>query len=140
MTRSQFETVLCAHKVWLRSSGREGKRADFSFMDLRGAPLDDIDLTRVIMIGTNLQGATLNNTLLRGAFMPFTNLAGASMNNTDFTHARLMSANLRNADLRTSKLVGADLQGALTEGARLPDNSANARLNMIAIEIIVIRR
>ncbi|KAJ9430495.1 pentapeptide repeat-containing protein [Enterobacter sp. Sphag1F] len=140
MNLSQLEIILRAHKIWVRSEGQKGKRADLSFMDLRGAPLDNADLTRAIMIGANLQGASLNNTLLCRAFMPFADLSGTTLLNTDFSHAKLMAANLRDADMRTARLEGADLQGAMTGGTRLPDSSTKASLKMVVIEILVIRR
>src|SRR6266568_1968505 len=92
-----LEIILEQHRDWVKSSGRAGRQADLSRVNLDGADLTD----------TNLQGALLNETVLKGADLLLTDLQGAS----------LLQANLQGANLLGARLREANLQGALLEGA-----------------------
>ncbi len=92
-----LEIILEQHRDWVKSSGRTGRQADLSRVNLDGADLTD----------TNLQGALLNETVLKGADLLLTDLQGAS----------LLQANLQGANLLGARLREANLQGALLEGA-----------------------
>jgi uncharacterized protein YjbI with pentapeptide repeats len=93
----EFAEVLDQHKLWVESSGEEGKRADLSGVNLANA-----DLT-----GVNLQNALLDKAKLHGADLSMANLRGAS----------LVRADLRDATLLGTELHGANLMGATVYGA-----------------------
>jgi uncharacterized protein YjbI with pentapeptide repeats len=86
--------ALDQHRLWVESSGAQGKCADLS-----GAKLLEADLT-----GANLQGAQLQKANLRGA---------------DLSMANLRGANLVEADLRETNLLGTEFSGANMMGANL---------------------
>jgi uncharacterized protein YjbI with pentapeptide repeats len=75
-----------------------------SFVDFRGANLEQTDLTYGELAGSNLGGA---------------DLAGADARDADLTRADLKGANLSGARLGAASLVEADLHGADLEGADL---------------------
>ena len=86
--------ALDQHRLWVESSGAQGKCAD-----LCGANLAEADLT-----GANLQGAQMQKANLRGA---------------DLSMANLRNANLVEADLRETNLLGTEFSGANMMGANL---------------------
>ncbi|MFD3474005.1 pentapeptide repeat-containing protein [Streptomyces sp. NPDC058695] len=99
--------------------------------NFEGADLDEADLTKARLPGTNLNRASLSGTELGYASMPGVKLRGASMSGTvlkgaDLNHADLTNAYLRNADLTGANLTGAnltgaDLTGAILTGAKVED-------------------
>ena len=68
MTKEELALILDKHKKWLNDDP-DGKRADLSGADLRGASLSDADLS-----GANLRRADLSDADLSGA-----NLSGANL-------------------------------------------------------------
>ena len=84
MEQAKLNKILEEHKLWLKTNGEEGKRADLSDANLRNA---------------NLRNADLRNANLRNA-----NLSNANLRNADLRNADLRNANLRNADLRNADL------------------------------------
>ena len=140
MNPAQLGTALRAHKIWLNSGGQRSKRADLSFLDLRGASLNGADLPRALFIGTNLRETSLNRAVLRGAFMPLCNLSGASLHDADLSDAKLMGAILCNTDMRSTGLEGADLSGAMLEGALLPEQPDQGKSRLMIVEVILIKR
>ena len=64
-----LEVILEQHGDWVKSSGRTGRQADLSRLNLEGADLSD----------TNLQNALLNETVLKGADLLLTDLQCASL-------------------------------------------------------------
>ena len=89
MNKAKLDKILDNHKLWLRSKGVKGERAD-----LRGANLECADL----------RGANLECADLRGANLECADLRGADLRGAD-----LRGANLRGADLRGANLRGANL-------------------------------
>jgi uncharacterized protein YjbI with pentapeptide repeats len=87
-----LKDVLTAHSAWLRSEGKEGRRAE-----LRGALLQEADLHDVDLREADLQGAKLSV-----ADLMRTNLSRANLQGVDFWMA----------DMKDTNLVGALLQGA----------------------------
>src|SRR5438309_10044922 len=63
------DIILEQHREWVKSSGRTGRQADLSRLNLEGADLTD----------TNLQGARRNGAVLRGADVRLTDLQGATL-------------------------------------------------------------
>ena len=63
----QLEEILEAHRKWVKSKGRQGKRADLGGANLRGALLFAADLHGANLHGADLRGANLRGANLRGA-------------------------------------------------------------------------
>ena len=117
-----LEIVLEQHGDWVKSSGRAGRQADLSRLNLEGA-----DLT-----GTNLQNALLNETVLKGADLLLSDLQGASLLQANLEGANLLGARLREANLQGARLEGvtgllaAELAGTNLTFAKLPAEVATA--------------
>ena len=111
MTKKQLEEILNEHKLWLNSSQQMGKRADFSYMDLKGVNLE----------GADLKGANLEYANLRGAYLGGADLEDANLNYAILIGAKLGYANLRGADLKGANLEGVDLIGVNLKGSNLED-------------------
>ena len=92
MTQVELDRKLKQHRLWLETSGAEGKCVDLQNTNLRGAYLEWANLRRANLRRANLQCAYLFRANLRGA---------------DLRGADLRGANLKYTDLR-----GADLKGA----------------------------
>jgi len=87
-------------------------------VDLRGAELNELNLSRTCFAHSNLEGASLLETKLVGATMSDTILRY-----TDLTRADLRGANLTNADLTGAQLNGTVLLGANLTNAQLADTT-----------------
>ncbi|MFB3073763.1 MAG: pentapeptide repeat-containing protein [Candidatus Methylomirabilales bacterium] len=92
MPEEELQKILEAHRKWVESEGKEGKKADLARANLRGAHLFE----------ANLQGASLNEANLQNAFLLDADLEGAN----------LAEANLEGADLLGAQLKGVNLQSA----------------------------
>ena len=84
---------LALHKIWLKSDGQQGSRADLSDGKFVGAALCSMNFER------------------------------ADLRRADFSNADLRNANFRNADLSEAVFASADLRGADFSGADLTDIS-----------------
>ena len=94
VSRSQpLADVLARHKIWLKSRGAHGCRAN--------------------LVGENLAGAGLCGL----------NFASADLRRADLRGADLRNANLRNAELQGAMFDGTDLRGTDARGAHLSDSS-----------------
>jgi uncharacterized protein YjbI with pentapeptide repeats len=89
MEQSELKETLEQHKLWIKTNGAKGQRAN--------------------LCGANLTGAKLQGAKLTGADFRYVDLRGAD----------LTGANLHGVDLRGADLTGADLTGAYLEGAYL---------------------
>lgn len=87
--------------------------------DLTRAVLVDTDLTLAHLAHACLTEAILQGSDMRGACLTHANLGGAVLVDTDLTHAKLANANLAGAFLVGSKLIKADLSSATITGAYL---------------------
>ena len=83
-------------------------------VDVSGAFLQDIDLSRANLLRANFRAADVRGGNLNGAQMQYVDLASAN-----FRDANLRNANLRNATLQDADLTGANLGEADLEGANL---------------------
>lgn len=92
-------------------------------VDLRGAELNELNLSRTCFAHSNLEGASLVETKLIGA-----TLSDIILRNTNLT-----GADLRGADLTGADLTGAHLDGTILLGANL----TNARLHDITLRAVV---
>ena len=92
--------------------------------NLRGAGLEEADLTRAYLTranleGADLEGADLYRADLEGADLEGADLYRANLTEATLTRADLYRANLTEATLTRAYLEGADLEGANLEGANL---------------------
>ncbi len=101
------------------------KRRDFSWVDLRGAILNQAQLHRV-----NFYQAKLTGAKLEGADLSHANLRGASLDEAVLQAACLQGTQLIKASLNAAQLNGADLTGADLTGAQLTNaNLSHANLS-----------
>lgn len=106
---SEFETALPpelrrivhAHRLWLRTDGLRGSRAELQDRDLR-----DQDLAGVELSGADLTGADLR---------------GARLDRSRFRLAVLRGAHLDGASIQAACFDGADLGQAVFDRARVAD-------------------
>src|SRR5215472_4898910 len=84
LSPGEVEQRLAAHRLYLQTDRRQGRRANFSSTDLSGLDFSGLNLRRIKM----------DRALLRGA---------------DFTRARLEKANMIGANMLQARLDGADL-------------------------------
>jgi len=97
MDQAELDRKLKQHRLWLETSGAEGKCVDLQNTNLRGAYLEWANLRRANLRRANLQCAYL-------------------------FRANLMDADLRGADLRGANLKYTDLRGADLKGAKFDIN------------------
>jgi quinoprotein relay system zinc metallohydrolase 2 len=96
--------------------------ADLSGANLRGAKMgadmknQPMGLMRARMAKTKLRGAHLENADLSRAFMEFADLSGANLRNVSFFGAEAAGVNFSEADM-----TGVDFSGADVRGARFND-------------------
>ena len=93
MEQARLDKILDNHKLWLKTGGAEGERADLRYAVLRYANLSYADLSYA-----DLRYADLSSAVLR-----YANLSYA-----DLRYANLSSANLSYADLRSADLDYSD--------------------------------
>ncbi len=96
--RSEFDRRMEEHAKWLRDN-KEGKRADFSDVDLSEMNLSGMDFSHAEMTGVNLR-----NSNLAGANLSHENLWGSYMHNTDLTGAVIDGTTFYDVNLTLSKL------------------------------------
>jgi hypothetical protein len=117
----------------LATCGRPVLPGEAAPRDLRGAVLQDLDLTEsAALADCALDGAVLDNvqlydasltgsSLCSAAFVNGSSLVGAVLRHCNLRDARLSSVSLARADLRNSDIRGADLRHADLRDARLAD-------------------
>ena len=84
MEQAKLNKILDEHKLWLKTNGKEGKKADLRSADLRSADLRYADLS-----DADLRSADLRSADLRSA-----DLSDADLRSADLSDANLSSANL----------------------------------------------
>ena len=110
ISQNEFDKIYEEHQQYVKSSGKEGVRADLSETDLRDIKFP----TNCNLSGANLSRANLWLANLKGANLSFANLKG-----TILEGAYLRGANLRGANLEGAHLEGAILEGAILKGTIL---------------------
>jgi uncharacterized protein YjbI with pentapeptide repeats len=128
-TPGRLQEILEAHERWIRSRGRDGKRAELFEADLgrtnlrlavlTEANLRGADLERVLLEGARLQGADLQRASLRGADLQRTALHRANLQGADLFEANLAAAELYEANLQAVNFLTANLQQADLQRANL---------------------
>lgn len=108
MKLEEFKQILELHTKWLKSKGREGKRAYLRGVDLQMHELPGVDLSHAILSGANFQRA---------------NLSGARFFGSD-----LRDANFSYANLTKSRFQSANLSGVIAVGAEMADANFNKTL------------
>ena len=78
-------------------------RANFRAADVRGGNLDGAQMQYVDLASANLRDAILRNTDLRNATLQDADLTGANLSEADLGGANLAKADLRNSDFRNTK-------------------------------------
>ena len=84
MEQAKLDKILENHKLWLKTNGEQGERANLRSANLRSA---------------NLRSADLRSADLRSADLRYANLRSADLRYADFRYANWRSADLRYADL-----------------------------------------
>ena len=134
VTTEELKEICAAHKEWLDSHEKSGRRAVLKHKDLSGTALNGADLRRAAfpqsnldhcsLVGADLRGAGFDGTSLRGANLLEADLQGADLSEVDLTGAELFrttlsNTSLINADLTDTKsltkrqLARADLTNAI---------------------------
>ena len=119
MEQAKLNKILDEHKLWLKTNGVEGKRADLSSANLRSADLSYADLSSANLRSADLSYADLSYANLRSADLRSADLSSANLRSADLSYADLSSANLRSADLSYANLRSADLRSADLSSANL---------------------
>jgi uncharacterized protein YjbI with pentapeptide repeats len=113
-----LEEKLAAHKDWIESSGKAGKKADLAGAKHEGAELVGVNLRYADLEGANLKEADLLLADLRDACLARANLEEACL-----VGANLEGANLEEAQLESAMgLVPRQLAGANVRDAILPSH------------------
>ena len=84
MNQKKLNKILDNHKLWLKTNGAEGERADLRYANLRYA---------------DLRSADLRSADLRYADLRYANLRSADLRSADLRYADLRYADLRYANL-----------------------------------------
>ena len=95
------------------------KNKGYTFLNLEGETLVNLNLKNVDFRGAYLKGADLRFSNLEGADLTHANLQYASLRGTNFTNANLHSANLLEAVAYKSSFKGASLREAELKKATL---------------------
>ena len=119
MNKTKIKKILDKHRLWIKTEGEEGERADLSEEVLSGEDLRGVDLRFADLNGVNLEGADLKSANLMGADLSDSDLLGANFFKADLSGANLGGADFEGADLRGANLEGANLSGANLKGADL---------------------
>jgi uncharacterized protein YjbI with pentapeptide repeats len=103
------------NKLFNKTGGKKGIRANLTGANLRNASLTNADLTKadlryVSLRNANLTDADLTNADLTGANLSYADLTNANLTDADLTNADLTGANLTNANLTNADLTDADLR------------------------------
>ena len=74
MEQKKLDKILENHKLWLKTNGEEGERADLRSADLSSANLSSADLRYADLSSANLSSADLSSANLRSADLSSANL------------------------------------------------------------------
>lgn len=118
-TQVELNEILFEHKKWIETDGKEGKRANLSYMDLEYLDLSHAELQGVDLSGVVLKGADLQHTDFSYAKMQGADLSGADAQCVKFNHANMSNANLSRANLCYTQLQYADMSNANLNSANL---------------------
>ena len=94
MNKERLDKILDNHKLWLKTSGEEGERADLSYADLSYADLSYADLRSANLSYADLSSANLSSANLSYADLSYADLRSANLSSANLSYADLSSANL----------------------------------------------
>ena len=114
-------SALIARTSLLHKSAFVTRIKSLAGLDLSGASLLQVMLTRVNLEQTNLSNAELIGANLAGANLTGANLAGANLQQANLAGANLQQANLAGANLQQANLMGTNLNSANLTNACLFD-------------------
>ena len=112
MNKAELDKILDNHKLWLKTNGEEGERADLRSADLSSADLSSANLRYADLSYADLRSADLSSADLRYADLRSADLRSADLRYADLSYADLSSANLSYADLSSANLRYANLSYA----------------------------
>jgi uncharacterized protein YjbI with pentapeptide repeats len=120
----ELKQILEEHKKWLKSKGKEGKRADlhlinFKKINMKKAILAFANMQQSNLFGVNLQQANLIRTNLKKSYLSQANLKMANLFRANLEGAEIIGSILRNSNLTETNLKNSDCRGADFEGAIL---------------------
>ena len=104
MEQAKLDKILDEHRLWLKTDGEQGKKAELRYADLRYANLSYANLSYADLSYANLRYAELRYADLRYANLSYADLRYADLSYADLSYADLSYANLRYADLRYADL------------------------------------
>lgn len=84
MEQAKLNKILENHKLWLKTNGEEGERADLRFVNLRYADLSSADLRFVNLRFADLRSADLSYADLRYADLRYADLSYANLDYSAF--------------------------------------------------------
>ena len=84
MGQAELNKILDEHKLWLKTNGQEGKKADLSYADLRYADLRSADLRYADLSSADLSSADLRYANLRYADLRYADLSSANLDFSAF--------------------------------------------------------
>lgn len=114
ITKANLKKILQEHKLWEETSGKQGKKANLSKVNLNGANLKGANLRGADLSDANLSGADLSKADLSEA-----NLSGVDLFEANLSDSLLYAANLSEADLTKVKLRKQFLRAINLSGALL---------------------
>ena len=128
----ELKQIYMDHIKWIKSKGKEGKRANLRLVNLKGLKLKNailayadlqqtnlfrVDLQKAFLIRTNLKKsyicqANLKMASLFKADIEGAEIVGSNLSNSNLTKANLKNCNCRGSDFEKAILAKANLQGA----------------------------
>ena len=84
MDKAKLDKILDNHKLWLRTNGEEGERANLSSANLRYANLSSANLRYANLRSADLRSADLSYADLRSADLSYANLSSADLDYSAF--------------------------------------------------------
>ena len=130
MTKENIKKIIDDHELWLKSSGKQGTRADFTGMNLIGCVFERHDLRYAIFKNAKMSRACfyyckLKETDFTGADLRASTICFCSVHKADFSNANLFKlkcvcsnffgSNFHDADMSNAKLYHVDLVEANLE-------------------------
>ena len=100
----ELKKILKEHVNWLKSKGKEGKRADLHLSNLKA-----LNLKKVILAYADLQQSNLNRVNFQQANLIRTNLKKSNLCQANIGMANLFRANLERAQIIGSILTNSNL-------------------------------
>jgi uncharacterized protein YjbI with pentapeptide repeats len=110
------------HQACLLESSKTNDEVKFflkMIISVNKQKLSHLNLSHLILNGTDLQRANLEGTILDGANLQSANLEGAKLHGASLDGANLHRTNLEGATLEKASLKRVNLQGASLQGANL---------------------